>query len=139
MPLYEFECGIGHQFERVLPVAECSSEQFCDCGHIATRVYLTAPKGFVQKDICYDSPVTGRPVTSMAQRRQDLAKHGCSEYDPGMKQDYQRRIKREEAALDRSVDHFVDTEIAKMPARKLEKLESELKAGADATIVRNSP
>lgn len=137
MPLYEFQCKKNHVFERILPVAECSTPQKCECGSKADRVYLTAPKGFVQRECVYDSPITGQPITSWAQRRNDLARHGCQEYDPGMKQDTDRRVRAEDAALDKSVDNFVDEQIAKMPARKLEILESELKSGASADIVRN--
>ncbi|MEQ1580910.1 MAG: hypothetical protein ABL964_09985 [Steroidobacteraceae bacterium] len=54
-----------------------------------------------------------------------------------MKQDTDRRVRSQEAALDKSVDSFVDEQIAKMPVRKLEILESELKSGASADIVRN--
>lgn len=137
MPTYQYECEKSHIFERILPIAECSVPQQCDCGASASRVYLTAPKGFVQRECVYDSPIDGRPITSWAQRRNDLARSGCQEYDPGMKQDTDRRVRSQEAALDKSVDSFVDEQIAKMPVRKLEILESELKSGASADIVRN--
>tara|TARA_R110000868_G_scaffold220418_4_gene471636 strand:- start:4707 stop:5063 length:357 start_codon:yes stop_codon:yes gene_type:complete len=117
-------------------VAECSAPQKCECGASAGRVYLTAPRGFVGRDVNYDSPIDGRPITSRKAWREDMARNGCSEYDPGMKQDYQRRIKRQEEALDKSVDATVDEMIEKMPARQLEKLESEIRSGADATIDR---
>lgn len=121
----------------VVSITECSKPQKCECGLMADRVYLTPPKGFVQRECVYDSPIDGRPITSWQQRRNDLARSGCQEYDPGMKQDTDRRIKAEDAALDRNVDNFVDEQIAKMPVRKLEILESELKSGASADIVRN--
>lgn len=38
MPLYEYECPCGREFDRVLPIAECDSEQTCECGNIAKKV-----------------------------------------------------------------------------------------------------
>lgn len=95
-----------------------------------------APMAFVQRDICYDSPIDGRPITSMAARREDLARNNCQEYDPGMRQDYDRRVRESEAALEKSVEESIDREISAMPARKRELLQSELAAGADAAPVR---
>jgi len=34
----------------------------------------------------YLSPVTGKPVTGRAQRRDDMKRHGCVDYEPSMKQ-----------------------------------------------------
>lgn len=136
MPTYQYECESGHVFEKVLPVSQCVDIQQCDCGQSGSRVYLTAPRGFVKRECNYDSPIDGRPITSWAQRREDLARNGCEEYDPCMKQDTDRRLKESEAALDKSVDATVDAMIQKMPARKLEKLEGELRSGLDATIER---
>lgn len=43
---------------------------------------LSAPP-MVMRDIPeYDSPVTGKPITSRSHRREDLKKHGCVEVDP---------------------------------------------------------
>ena len=136
MPTYQYECPRGHVFERVLPVAECAAPQNCECGRASERVYLTPPKGYVGREVNFDSPIDGRPITSRKAWKEDMARNGCSEYDPGIKQDYIRRIKRDEEALDKSVDATVDAMIEKMPARKLEKLEGELRSGLDATIER---
>jgi len=136
MALYEYECEAGHVFDMVVSVADCALPQRCNCGLMAPRVYLTPPMGYVGKEINFDSPIDGRAITSRKAWKEDMARNGCSEYDPGIKQDYQRRIKREEEALDKSVDATVDAMIEKMPARKLEKLEGELRSGLDATIER---
>jgi len=93
----------------------------------------------VQQDICYDSPIDGRPITSKQARQEDLARSGCVEYDPEMKTDYRRRIDAEEKALDATVDHFVDSQIANMPARKREKLDAEMKGGMDIETTRITP
>jgi len=63
MPIYEYQCPCGTQFERVLPVARYDEAQVCECGKVAQKVILHAPRGYVQADICYDSPIDGRPIT----------------------------------------------------------------------------
>lgn len=97
---------------------------------------IYAPMVFVRPDVCYDSPIDGRPITSMQARREDLARSGCIEYDPEMKTDSNRRVIESEKALDRSVDAFVEESIEKMPGAKRERLANELAAGTDAEIVR---
>ncbi len=97
------------------------------------------PIVFKSQDICYDSPIDGRPITSKQARLQDLARSNCVPYDPDQKQDYTRRIEAQEAALEKAVDRTVDSEIANMPARKREKLEAELQGGMTVESVRTTP
>lgn len=138
MPIYEYSCKCGAEFERYLPASQYLSEQKCTCGSIAQKVIRTPPTGFVQKDVCYDSPIDGRPITSMAARREDLARSGCIEYDPEMRKDYQSRIADSEKKLESSVDNLLEKEIAAMPSRKREKLTAELQGGATADVVRQT-
>ncbi len=77
-------------------------------------------------DVRYDSPINGRPITSHAQRIEDMKRHDCIEYDPGMKQDAQRRMDESDASLDASIERHVEKEIAKMPTKQRGKLVSEL-------------
>lgn len=102
------------------------------------KKFLEAPLFFGVKDICYDSPIDGRAITSMAARREDLARSGCIEYDPEMKTDYLRRAAESEKKLDASVDQLVEKEIATMPTRKRERLEAEMAGGVTAEIVRQT-
>ena len=46
----------------------------------ATKI-ITPPTVFASKDICYDSPIDGRPITSMKARRDDLARTNCRPYE----------------------------------------------------------
>ena len=136
--IYEYRCRNGHEFERVLPVADYKTPQRCHCGAEGRRI-LSLPRLIVKQDIRYDSPVTGAPITSERARREDLARHNCIEYDPEMRTDYQRRIADNEAKLDKAVEATVEAEISRMPARKREKLEAELKGGSDVTVERLTP
>src|SRR5687767_9911462 len=135
MPLHDFRCRCcGHVEERLVKVEDLDKQLHVDLdkhgewGAPMDHVWRRAPMGFVQGDICYDSPVDGRPITTKQARIEDLRRNGCVEYDPGMKQDVLRRKAKEEADLDRSIDASVDQFFATAGGRKLEKLEQELRA-----------
>lgn len=136
MPIYEYSCSCGKDFDRYLPVAQYLSPQTCECGQIAQKVIRTPPIGFVQQDICYDSPIDGRPITSMAARKEDLARANCVEYDPEMRKDADRARERSQMELEAKVDTFVEQEFEKMPSVKREKLTAELENGVSADILR---
>lgn len=85
----------------------------------------------------YRSPIDDRPITSMASRREDLARSGCVEYDPEMKTDRIRNIKRDDEAIDKAVDETVESAVANMSSRQLEKLGEEFLRGADVAPVRS--
>lgn len=38
MPLYDYRCGEGHRFERLVPLARFSEPQSCECGAVAQRL-----------------------------------------------------------------------------------------------------
>ena len=138
MATYEYRCRNGHEFERILPVADYKTPQRCECGAEGRRI-LSLPRLMMKREVNYDSPIDGRPITSDRARREDLARHNCIEYDPGMKQDAQRRVVEDERKLDKAVDATVEAEISRMPARKRERLEAELKGGSDVSVERLTP
>ena len=74
----------------------------------------------------YQSPITGKWIDGRAARRNDLAASGCVEYEPGMKEDQEKRHAAEDAALDNKVGEIVEQEIYAMPTEKREKLGAEL-------------
>jgi putative FmdB family regulatory protein len=138
MPTYEYNCRKGHHFERVLRFADYQTPQQCDCGAEGRRVISLPRLITASPDVRYDSPIDGRPITSMAQRRDDLARSGCREYDPEMKKDADRFRERSQAQLDAHIDETVEREIDKMPTRKRERLDNELKSGADIAVERRN-
>lgn len=137
MPSYDLKCDNGHEFERYLRYSELDCDQFCECGRPAVRL-IRAPMVFVQQDVCYDSPIDGRAITNKQMRADDLKRHGCVEYDPGMRQDADRKRRDMDVALDRSVDETVEKTFSTLPARKRERLEAELRAGTDVEVVRQT-
>lgn len=137
MPLYEFECPNGHKFDHYASLKQFRRHRKCKtCGKRAGLV-VSVLAGYVQRECIYDSPIDGRPVTSWRQRRDDLARNHCQEYDPGMKQDADRYRRQRDASLDKSVDEFVEKSIHQMPSRKREMLIRELDAGTDVEITRS--
>lgn len=88
------------------------------------------------KEIRYESPIDGKPITSKQARQEDLARSGCVEYDPEMKTDYNRRIEREEKELESKMEESVNAAIAQMPTKKRETLVTELQSGADIDTLR---
>ncbi len=137
MPTYEYSCACGTLFERILKVKDYDQPQTCECGAIA-RKRVSRPIVFVAPDICYDSPIDGRPITSMQARIEDLARAECVPYDPGMKQDYQRRIARGEAELEAKIEATVEAEIERMPTEKRERLHNEMLGGMEAVPERRT-
>lgn len=136
MPIYEYACLSGHSFERYLPVSEYDCPQTCECGAASTK-QLSAP--MVLADLPgYQSPVDGRWIEGRKARREDLARSNCVPYEPSMKADYLKRIEKGQAEIDKKVEAHVEAEIHRMPVRKREKLEQELRGGADVGIDRSS-
>lgn len=134
MPLYEFECDKGHKFDRFLKLAEYDSPQSCKCGANAARLISTPM--FTVDIPAYQSPIDGRVINSRAQRREDLKRHGCVEYEPSMKDHVEKRRAAEDSALEAKMEQTIEAEIHAMPARKREKLVSELANGADVEYAR---
>lgn len=134
--IYEYECQCGRLFERVLPVSRYDEPQTCECGKVASKLISRPALAWASREVNYDCPITGKPITSMAQHKDNLLRHGCQQYDPEMKKDAERFRKQKQDALEKSVDETVERAIEAMPSRKKESLERELSAGASAEIVR---
>jgi len=109
------------------------------CDKQAQKRFLSFPYAYVQGDIHYDSPIDGRPITNKQARIEDLARTGCVEYDPDMKQDYARRLRESEAKLEATFDASIDEALESMPARQKEKLDAELQGGMTADVTRITP
>lgn len=141
MPFYAYQCANGHRFELFLTVVDHVDHWPChDCREQAVQV-ITAPMLVsCAKDVCYDSPIDGRPITSWDAHREDLKRNGCIPYDPEMKTDTVRRRKQEDAALDKSVEQQAEELCEKMPTQQRAQLWSELtEQGVSAECIRSTP
>jgi hypothetical protein len=111
--------------------------QTCECGEKAVRIIVpTMINCDIQSWDYYESPVSGKPITSYKQRRDDMERHGCVDYEPSMKEVQKRKIKQADDDLDKKVDETVEREFEKMPVEKRENLANELLSGADIEITR---
>ena len=140
MPIHDHRCiACGEIEERFVPMTQLSDVQKHECGGEMERVFLRFPFATIQEDICYDSPIDGRPITSKQARIEDLARADCVPYEEGIRQDQERNKRESEESLERAVDQTVEKEIALMPARKREKLTAELEGGLTAAPARVTP
>jgi putative FmdB family regulatory protein len=74
MPLYDFRCERGHRFERMVPLAQFSDVQTCDCGEVSKRE-VCAP--FVKSDtIVPIMGADGKMHDSMASYQRSLTPSG---------------------------------------------------------------
>lgn len=128
MPIYVYKCENGHEFDVYKKIKDIDKKVVCECGQAAKRkIVPTMINCDIQPWDRYISPASGKLITSYKERREDMKAMGCVDYDPGMKTDYQKRIKNDDLALDKAIDQTVEMEIEKMPSHKKEKLENELK------------
>ena len=84
----------------------------------------------------YISPASGKPITSYKERREDMARHDCVDYEPSLKKHSKAHMEAEDAKLDKKLDETVEKEILNMPTKKREKLAAELESGADCEYMR---
>lgn len=140
MPTYVYRCYNLHETERYSSVLHHTPVITCACGEQAAQI-LTAPIMVkVAQDVCYDSPIDGRPITSWAQRTEDLARNNCQPYDPEMKTDAANRRKAEDAALDASIERTVEAQVERLSGTERNKLASEvLDQGMDLAYTRTTP
>ncbi len=99
----------------------------CDkCDLAAVRVFTPLALAVAKPDLCYDSPIDGKPITSWAARAEDLKRNNCIEYDPEMKKDQERHRVEKQAAFEKGVEATVKETVAKLPAKKRAQLKKEL-------------
>jgi hypothetical protein len=119
MPVYESVCGkCGAYHEYIRPVARYLDTPAC-CGAKTEKRLLTAPMGIV--DIpAYQSPATGKWITSRSERREDFKQSGCREWEgiANERQHAERQKQYEAEAQDKALDHAVRTAWQNLPDSK---------------------
>jgi len=142
VPTYLYSCDHTKlRFSRITKISEHQTFVKCRCGAMASQI-ITAPMVVIPAHMRadalsgYESPIDGRHITNQRQRREDMARNDCVEYEPGMKQDVDRRVSEDDKALDKAVDKTIESAIEKMPAAKLERLEAEMNSGVVADVMR---
>ena len=97
---------------------------------LADRSRLRSPLShLIWADLpAYESPIDGRIIEGRAQRREDLKRNGCREYDPGMKQDAKRNHQENNAQLDRIIGESVERMYNQLSDTKRKQLDREMGA-----------
>lgn len=74
------KCGKYHTYVR--KIADCMNTPMC-CGAKTEKRILSAPSARMdmQPWDAYESPATGKMITSYAQRREDMKAAGCRDYE----------------------------------------------------------
>ena len=135
MPIHDYRCPNGHTMEAQVP----QGIQWITCQRClerAEKVFLKFPMAYVEADVCYDSPIDGRPITNKQARIEDLKRNGCRPYETGEMEEVKRNREKADEKFDKGIDETVEREVALMPQRKRELLEQEVLAGATTKIVR---
>lgn len=121
MPTYESECPqCGKRLEYIRSVSECELTPTCDeCGLITKKCIFTAPSMWM--DIApwegYQSPTSGKYITSKAERREDLAKSKCRPWE-GIEQEKKEAARKKQyqrEALDKQADKAVEKAWQQVP------------------------
>ena len=129
MPFYTYQCPAGHQFESFLTIV--NHVDHWPCRHCSSRArqVITAPMLVkASSDVCYDSPIDGRAITSRDAHREDLKRNDCLAYDPEMKRDSVRRQQESERALEQDLSSSVEEFVEKLPTARRGQLMSEMTA-----------
>lgn len=139
MPFYDYLCPNGHYDTQFFTVANHRGQLPCPCGETMVQQISAPLLVSASPDVCYDSPIDGRPITNMYARHEDMKRNGCREYDPEMRKDADRKVQEDRAVFDRSIDETVEEVIEKMPTQKRGKLMSELTSqGVGVEYVRST-
>ena len=105
MPIYDYRCPNGHEFDAVAPMSESGQPRTCRCGAVAGRIIKPVR---VFGDIePYISPASGKLITSKAERREDFRRTGTREYELGEREQMLARKKDLEAEVDAQIDDAV--------------------------------
>ena len=117
--IYESEClQCGQRHEYIQPAARYLDTPVC-CGQKTEKRLFTAPMAIV--DIpAYESPSSGKWITSRAERREDFKRTGCRPWEgkAAEQKEAGRKQAYTEAAQDKALDHTVRTAWANLPDSK---------------------
>ena len=111
MPVYEYQCPLGHVTNEYRTVADRSRNALCACGESAEKVILHAPRVFSDYE-GYTSPASGQWIEGRRQRLEDLKRTGCRPYEEGEREDAEKRRVMHERNFDAAIDNAIDESLA---------------------------
>lgn len=112
-------CGKYHEYIR--HVADCQDTPEC-CGAKTEKRILSAPMARmdIQPWDAYESPATGKLITSYAQRREDMKASGCRDYEGRASEErHAKQQKRyDEERAEKALDHAARSAWASLSPEK---------------------
>ncbi|MGD9674493.1 MAG: FmdB family zinc ribbon protein [Candidatus Nitrosocosmicus sp.] len=137
MPLYDYRClkcgAIQGVFKKI---ADLDLPEVCDCtGPMERQIAAPTVRGDYPG---YDCPITGKWIEGRRAHEENLKKHGCRVLEAGETEAVDAYRKRADAEFEAAVEKTIDEEIARLPARKRERLAAEMEAGVTAEIIRTT-
>lgn len=123
MPLHDYKCECGKEFERFTKIAELNNPVICDCGKQASRQLSFCAVSVMQS---YQSPVTGKWIDTPRQRRDDLERSGSRPWEgiEAEKKVAQQREKDFDKMLDKSAEKSAVDAWQQLPQEKRQMLEA---------------
>lgn len=113
MPIYDYHCAkCDSKFTRFLKMVDYLQPQQHTCGETAVKI-LSAPMVVVDYP-GYVSPATGKWVEGKKAHLQDLKESGCRIFEPGERNDMEKRLKEEDKKLDTFVNDSVEKVYAEL-------------------------
>ncbi len=113
MPVYEYHCkDCGKAFTAYKKLADYREPQPCTCGVIAEKL-ISKPMVAVDYP-AYQSPSTGKWVEGKKAHLEDLKRSNCRIFEPGERQDAERRRVEADKAADTFIDNSVDKVFAEI-------------------------
>ena len=128
MPTYEYACRNGHVTEAFRSIDERDNAPKCDACGTSTRKMISAVRGFVSFPAGggqeYVSPSSGRYITSLRQRRDDLARTDCRPYEgfESEKKAAAARVQEQERKSDAKLHEAVSRAYHALPPSKKKAL-----------------
>ena len=135
MPLYDYQCPVGHSFERVFSLDKYKKRVRCACGKFGKRVIL--PTMIVKDYSSYQCPISGKLIDGRKAHEENLKLNNCRLLEPGEREQLDKRKIDDENKLFSSIDNSVEEFCTNLSSAKKEKLANELLSGVSAEVIRN--
>jgi len=136
VPLYDYRCGCGQKFTRLVKLADYQQPQ-THCEGLASQKLVSAPA--IHGDYeGYQCPVTDKWIEGRRAHEENLKRTGCRLYEPGETEAYKRGLAKADESLEASIDASTEQFIHELPLAKREQLAVELQSGLDVSVERST-
>lgn len=137
MPMYNYKCGCGEEFVRLLKLAQYRDPQTCEkCGKVAEKVIM--PTSVSVDYPAYVCPVTEKLISGKREHLENLKRTGSRVLEPGEAEAVAKHRKAREEAFDKRIEATAEEFVNGLSPRKKEQLAIELDSGLDCSVTRST-